>query len=272
MFGNLTVGKRLVAGFGLSAFTLAVIAVISYFNVNRQFESDGWVKHTYEVRGKFTDLVEGLIDAETGVRGYIISGDEDFLEPYTSALVSVPAVLKDLRKLTADNPHQQQRLALLSPIIDTKIAQFKERVDLRHTQGLEAAAKLVTTGVSKHTMDQIRTLIRDADQEEGNLLSRRSEEAKSFSSQTTHDHHMGRAARNPRGGRHRLVHIALPVRADRHGGRTSAQLVNGAASGRQSAGLRCERAGFGDDGDQHHNQRASCDLPADRRKCPARGS
>jgi methyl-accepting chemotaxis protein len=184
MFGNMTVGKKLVAGFGLSALTLAVIAAVSYSNVNRQIESDGWVKHTYEVRGKLTELIEGLLNAETGVRGFIISGDEGFLEPYTSALVQIPALVNDLRKLTADNPHQQQRLALLSPLIDAKITQFKERVDLRRNQGLEAAAKLVTTGVSKRTMDQIRALIGEADQEEGNLLSRRSEEAKSISSLT----------------------------------------------------------------------------------------
>ena len=272
MFGNLTVGKRLVAGFGLSAFTLAVIAVISYFNVNRQFESDGWVKHTYEVRGKFTDLVEGLIDAETGVRGYIISGDEDFLEPYTSALVSVPAVLKDLRKLTADNPHQQQRLALLSPIIDTKIAQFKERVDLRHTQGLEAAAKLVTTGVSKHTMDQIRTLIRDADQEEGNLLSRRSEEAKSFSSQTLMiiiwGGLLGTLAVAGIGW---FISRSLSEQIGTAVGQVRSSSTELQAAANQQASGAKEQA-VGDDGDQHHNQRASCDLPPDRRKCPARGS
>ena len=53
LFSNWTVGKRLVAGFGLSALTLALIAGIAYYNANRLIENDGWVKHTHEVR---TDL------------------------------------------------------------------------------------------------------------------------------------------------------------------------------------------------------------------------
>lgn len=185
MFSNWTVGKRLVAGFGLSAVTLIVISAISYYNIGRLVENDAWVKHSYQVRGGLGDLVEEFIGGETGVRGFVIAGDDNFLEPYKSALTAIPRLASELRRLTGDNPNQQRRLALLSPLTDKKLAEFKERIDVRRNQGPEAAARLVATGASKHTMDQIRALLREADQEEAALLARRSEEAKSSASTTT---------------------------------------------------------------------------------------
>ncbi len=185
MFSNWTVGKRLVAGFGLSALTLLIVAGVAYYNINRLIENDTWVKHTYQVRGFVNDLVEEFVNAETGVRGYVIAGEETFLEPYKSALKAIRPSIEELRKLTVDNPNQQGRIALLVPLVDKKLAQFQEPINVRRTQGLDAAAKLVSTGESKQTMDQIRVLLRDIDREEAGLLSHRSEEAKSAAATTT---------------------------------------------------------------------------------------
>jgi methyl-accepting chemotaxis protein len=184
-FSNWTVGKRLVAGFGLSALTLVVIAFLAYYNITRLIENDTLVKHTYQVRGTLNDLVEAFINGETGVRGFVIAGEESFLDPYKSAAATIPRLISEVRQLTSDNPNQQQRLVLLAPLADKKLEQFKERIEVRRSQGLDASIKLVSAGVSKETMDRIRALIREADQEEANLLVRRSEEAKTTASATT---------------------------------------------------------------------------------------
>ncbi len=185
LFGNWTVGKRLVVGFGLSALTLAAIAAVSYYNVNRLIENDALVKHTYQVRGVFGDLIEELTNGETAVRGFALTGNDSFLELQKTAQTAIRPLLDELRRLTADNPNQQRRLAILSGLTDKKLAQFQERIDVRRTQGLDAAAKLIASGESKQTMDQIRALIRDADHEEGDLLNRRSEAAKATAGATT---------------------------------------------------------------------------------------
>ncbi|MGH6725789.1 MAG: CHASE3 domain-containing protein [Pseudolabrys sp.] len=184
MFSNLTVGKRLVAGFGLSAITLIVIAISAYYNVNRQIDSDEWVRHTYQVRDKLTDLTDGFLDGQTGVRGFIITGDESFLEPYKKGIAAIPALITDLTRLTADNPRQQERFARLAPMAEEKFKQFLAEIDLRRGQGLDAAAKAVATGESKRTMDRIRATIREAEQEEASLLQKRTEEARSASNQS----------------------------------------------------------------------------------------
>jgi methyl-accepting chemotaxis protein len=184
-FSNWTVGKRLVAGFGLSALTLGVIAIVAYFNITRLIENDTLVKHTYQVRSTLGDMVEEFINGETAVRGFVIAGDEAFLDPFKSGVAAIPRLLSEVRQLTSDNPNQQRRFALLAPLTDKKLEQFKERIEVRRNQGLDAAIKLVSAGVSKETMDKIRAVIREADQEEASLLVRRSEEAKATASATT---------------------------------------------------------------------------------------
>src|SRR5437868_15437288 len=127
VFSNWTVGKRLLAGFGLSATVLAVIAAVSYYNVERLIDNDAWVKHTYQVQHAINELVEQVITGESSMRAYMVTGDDYYFQPYNAAVAAVPRALDELRKLTADNPNQQRRIALLSPLIDQKLVRSEER-------------------------------------------------------------------------------------------------------------------------------------------------
>jgi methyl-accepting chemotaxis protein len=184
MFANITVGKKLVIGFGLSTLTLVLIVVLSYLNIDRTIENETWVKHTYQVRTTLADLLVDLVDAETGMRGFVITGEDEYLDPFKTGLKTLPATFAELTRLIADNPNQQRRMTVLSSLLDKKINQLKERVDVRRTQGFEAAQKLALASETKSTMDQIRALLKEADHEEANLLSRRSEESKSYATAT----------------------------------------------------------------------------------------
>ena len=183
-FGNWIVGKRLVAGFGLSALVLVAISIVSYLNAGRLIENDTWVKHTYQVRTELGLLLSQLKDAETGQRGYVITGVDSYLEPYQAAIGAIQSTLDNLRKLTADNPNQQRRLLAISPLVDAKLAELKQTIDLRHNQGIEAATKVVLSDVGKNLMDRARGLVAEADQEEKTLLDRRSDEARSSANMT----------------------------------------------------------------------------------------
>ena len=184
LFSNWTVGKRLVAGFGLSALTLIIISGVAYYNASRLIENDGWVKHSHQVRTDFALLLSHLKDAETGQRGYVLAGDDSYLAPYRFGTSAVAPTLDGLRKQTADNPNQQRRLGALSPIIETRLAELRESIDLRRNQGLDVALKYVVSGAGKNHMDQVRSIIAEADQEERTLLDRRSEEARSSANMT----------------------------------------------------------------------------------------
>jgi methyl-accepting chemotaxis protein len=184
MFSNWTVGRRLIAGFGLSALTLVLVAVVSYRNAYLLIENNDWVAHSHQVRIELSDILSELKDAETGQRGYLLTGDESYLAPHTAAVGSLQGTLSNLRKLTVDNPKQQQRLASLSKSIDNKLAELRQTIDLRRTQGLDAALKVVITNVGKVYMDEARAIVAEADQEERDLLKKRTDEARASADMT----------------------------------------------------------------------------------------
>ncbi len=177
MFNNWTFGKRLAAGFGLAGLVLLIIAGFSYRNTYNLIENDSWVDHTYQVRTTLADLLSNLKDSETGQRGYLITGEDSYLEPYRNSLSPIRSSIGRLKELTADNPRQQQRWTELQPLIDAKLLELKQTIDLRREQGLDAASKVVTSNIGKTHMDQIRAVIAAADQEEAGLLQQRSSEA-----------------------------------------------------------------------------------------------
>src|SRR6185312_8503108 len=97
--------------------------------------------------------------------------------PYRAARSGIKTTLEQLLQLTADNPSQQKKLATISGRIDAKFAELEQTIELRRTQGLDAALKMVATDQGKVIMDQLRELISAADREEAGLQSRRTEVA-----------------------------------------------------------------------------------------------
>lgn len=184
MWKHWTVSKRLVVAFSMSASILILVAVISYRNAQVLIENDSWVAHTHKVRTELADLLSHLKDAESGGRGFIITGEDSYLSTYNSGVALLKPTFDDVRKLTADNPNQQRRLAALEPVIDAKLTELKQLVDLRRTEGFDAAAKFLQTSLARTHLQQIRTAVGEADQEERALLKRRSEEARASADMT----------------------------------------------------------------------------------------
>jgi methyl-accepting chemotaxis protein len=172
-----TFGRKLAGGFTISALTLLVVAIFGYQSTHHLIEIDHWVDHTQQVRTDVAELLSNLKDAETGQRGFVISGNDDFLGPHRAALPEIERTFDELRKLTADNPAQQQRLDTLRPIIDAKIAELKMTIEMRRSQGFEATAARISIGEGKRLMEQARRISADMDREEHDLLVRRRQEA-----------------------------------------------------------------------------------------------
>jgi len=106
-------------GFALAAAILVVAGWESYGNTVRFSEASERQRHTYEVRSNIDAVLAGLVDAETGQRGYLITGEEAYLEPYHTATNSIHQRIGDLRSLTSDNPNQQRLIQNLeSPVAE----------------------------------------------------------------------------------------------------------------------------------------------------------
>lgn len=104
-----SVGTKIGMGYGLALIILTIIGVVSYRSTTGLIENNDRVSHTHKVLQNLGDVLSLLKDAETGQRGYTITGEEPFLEPYQAAISQIGNVVKELRELTADNPNQQRR-------------------------------------------------------------------------------------------------------------------------------------------------------------------
>jgi methyl-accepting chemotaxis protein len=173
MFNSWTFGRRLATGFGLAGLALLIIATTSYRATGGLVDNNAKVSHSHQVQDQLAGLVSQLKDAETGQRGYILTGEDSYLAPYRAALDQIPITLQKVRQLTADNASQQQRLAAMAPLVDAKLALLKQTIDIRRADGFDAAIKIIKTDAGKAAMDSIRGLSDQAIAEEDRLLAQR---------------------------------------------------------------------------------------------------
>lgn len=179
-----SVGTKIGSGFGLALFILVVIGVLAYTNTSNLVQAAQWRTHTYIVLGQLDRLLSELKDAETGQRGFALTGQDEYLEPYNAALRTLDGTLKELQDLTADNPAQQRRIEALRPLIKTKLDGMRRSVEQRRSAGLEAARAVVMTGVGKEVMDGIRALTSEMARDEEALLKKREERVRTDSQRT----------------------------------------------------------------------------------------
>jgi len=171
-----SIDRKTTAGFGVALAALVGIGAFSFLSLSRLKNTSNQVEHTYKVINKLGTLLSQLTDAETGQRGYLLTGEIRYLKPYNNAIASIDQNLDELQELTANNPDQQQHMTQLSPLITFKLAELKETITLRQSQGYEAALRIVKTDRGKQAMEEIRAIVKVMEDEELQLLKQRSDE------------------------------------------------------------------------------------------------
>lgn len=170
---KLKLSTKILLGFVASATILVVVAFISVRNSRQFLETNQLVNHTHEVLYEFDQILLGTVNAETGARGFAITGDESHLEPFLQAKVSIAEHISKVRELTADNPYQQKNIDQLEDLIAPRVAHLEKYIDTRKEKGFDEARVIVASGVGKELQDNIRKVISDAQGIEQALLSQR---------------------------------------------------------------------------------------------------
>jgi PAS domain S-box-containing protein len=145
--------------------------------------SQAAVAHTFQVIDTARALDQAIQDAERGQRGFIITGDVKYLEPYTTGIDEAPIRFDELQKLTADDSEQQQRLSQLEEQMKVKFSELKQTIEARRNQGFDAARQIVETNIGQDTMHAVNDLIGSAISTEYKLLAER--EARAAQDQRT---------------------------------------------------------------------------------------
>ena len=128
---------------------LALVGGVTWERLGASREAREWTQHSYRVLGTMKDLAIALRDAETGKRGFLLTGKNDYLTPYDDARDRLGVLQGELQKLTADNAAQQERLRDLAPVIQHKMEELAQTVQMRRDVGFEAALRIVNTDVGR---------------------------------------------------------------------------------------------------------------------------
>ena len=163
-------------GGGATIAALAVVIALGYMEWRSRSEvrdSVRQVTHTLQVERQFGLARTLLTEAETGQRGYLLTGDESYLEPNIEALKALPAVLAKLKELTADNQTQQLRIGELERLADQRLQRLRLTVAEAKAGRREQAIGLLPGGRGKELMTEIRALIQTAINDEERLLQQR---------------------------------------------------------------------------------------------------
>jgi PAS domain S-box-containing protein len=177
--------RAVSAGFLAATIILLAAGWESHANTKRLAEAAAWQNHTYEVLNTLGATSANLDDAETGQRGYLFTGQDSYLEPYRRATRDISQIIEHLKRLTADNANQQERIQELQVLVEKKLAELQATIDLYRKTGPSAAHAVVIEGSGKRLMDQIRALITAMTTEEKELLDVRTQEANSSMARTS---------------------------------------------------------------------------------------
>ena len=171
----------LVLGFAVLA--TAVVGVIAL--TEQQQRAAGWVTHTLRVENQLTVVLARLTDAETGQRGYLLTGRKDYLEPYDAARARLAGDFQTLRALVADNPREAEGTRRLEALAEAREASIVQVLQIFERGDREQALGVIREGRGKALMDQIRALVREMRADEERLLAERSATARREAQLTT---------------------------------------------------------------------------------------
>ncbi|MCV4272768.1 methyl-accepting chemotaxis protein [Pseudomonas capsici] len=185
MFKKLSISQKLYLSFATVSVIIAILVAGAYRGFEQVQDATNSNIHTYQVLGDTQLALEQLVNIETGMRGFVISSKDSFLEPLIAGEKSFSEKLQSLKKLTADNPDQQRRLALLE---ETQKRWINEDIDpiIALRKDLTARDmpddeldKRITSGADKAKMDSMRATLAEIKGAENQLLEKRSEHMKS---------------------------------------------------------------------------------------------
>ncbi|TDU26403.1 signal transduction histidine kinase [Panacagrimonas perspica] len=162
-------------GLLVGTFVVGILALLSARSLDARAVAREDVTRTLEVIAQVAELQTFLNNAETGQRGFLLTGDDAYLEPYSLAQRDLPEQIATVRRLTEGNPRQANALDRLEQLMAEKFSEMEQTLALyRSGKGAEALA-MVRTDRGKAAMDAARQIVRELDEEERSLLASREE-------------------------------------------------------------------------------------------------
>lgn len=162
-------------GFLLLVMLVALSAWLNHRHTVIVFEDESYVAHTHRVIGEVRGILSDLVSAESGARGYLLSGDRTHLEPYDVARNALPERVAELRRLTSDDEGQTSLADVLQMRVEARERHLEEIVSNGRSGALDPATRSTLTDTDKRLMDDVRDVVAQFEAgEQARLLDRES--------------------------------------------------------------------------------------------------
>ncbi|MCH5719680.1 CHASE3 domain-containing protein [Niabella hibiscisoli] len=174
--------RKLQVGFGISLLILLLSSSASYISIKEQINSRTQVMHTQRTMRSANQILMDLQNAETGLRGFLLTGTYSFLDPYYQSVKSLPTALEKARNLVQDNPQQVERVDSIHVLVDSSLHLLERLIALKNEGTIIRVDQLVR---GKQIMDACRTMIARFTDVESALLQVRNEKMHRSSNTTS---------------------------------------------------------------------------------------
>lgn len=178
---NNKVTTNLRIGYGFSVLLLLISSAASYFAIQNLVRSSALVNHTNNVILELESTISILKDAETGQRGYLLTGMPEFLTPFNNAQERIKAHIEQVRVLTQDNPVQLRNSERLKKALDSRLERLSTVIELRKKTGMISPEDMLS---GRRFMNEAREIVVTMEQVERSLLAKRTESLDTYSTYT----------------------------------------------------------------------------------------
>jgi signal transduction histidine kinase len=171
---RLTTLQRLLATGGLAAIVL-LLGLLIFDGIGRARVDRDAIRNSHQMIEAAQATLQDLTNAETGQRGYLITSDDRYLDPYHKANAAITSDTAELRRLAGSDPMLNRRLDSLSGKIDAKLAELAQTIDLQRAGGIDSARAEVRTNLGKNAMDAVRAELGQISARQEAMLAKRVE-------------------------------------------------------------------------------------------------
>lgn len=171
----MTIGRRIALGFAACFAALILVGGIVFNDMQTLVEESRWVTHTHDVIETLSEVFTGAREQELGMRGFLLTGNDEFLEAYRVGQALLPPALDKLTHLVADNDAQTQRLQEMKTHTVTLTERWQGLIREYEEKGFESARNRFATRTTKSEMDKVRAQVKVMMEAEYQLLRTRAE-------------------------------------------------------------------------------------------------
>ena len=167
---NITTAKKIFIGFLFSFLCVGFFLLVTFSNVRKNTMNVNEMNTSFSILRSVENVFVNMQDLENGLRGFIITGKESFLDSYFKALQKRESDLAELLSASKENSSRLADASALTDLVNKKTAFAKEAVNIRKVSGLVAAQQFINTEIGKKLMDDIRKLVSKIETRERILL------------------------------------------------------------------------------------------------------